>query len=265
MRFLRDRFLILTVIVTATVISGMFILHRRVKREIPPDIALKSAPSAAQVPTPPQEPVSIKAPAVEEKPVEVEVEETAPPSKTPSLVMEKIDTDEDGIPDTFVIKGEPRKKPVSSTKTKTKKPDLIEEKPDNLIEATCIKVADGDTMKVRLDDDSVETVRLYGVDCPERRQSFGERATQFTKDMVLGETVNISPVTTDNYGRTVAWVYVDGKCLDKELLKAGLAWHYKEYSEEEELAILEEEARTKKVGLWQEPNPTPPWEWRHSR
>ncbi|MBU4560855.1 thermonuclease family protein [bacterium] len=219
-----------------------------------------------QVPAPSQEPAPVEAPAVEEKPVEVEVEETAPPAKTPSLVMEKIDTDGDGIPDTFIIKGEPGKKPVSLAKAKTKKPKhLIEEKPDNLIKATCIKVSDGDTIKVRLDDDSVENVRLYGVDCPEKQQPFGKSATQFTKSMVLGKTVNISPVTTDDYGRTIAWVYVGEKCLDKELLKAGLAWHYKEYSEEEELAILEEEARAKKIGLWQEPNPTPPWEWRHSR
>lgn len=261
MRFLRDRFLILVIIITATVILGMSILHRQINRSIQPDIASESAPPVVQVPAPSREPVPIKAPIVEEKPVEVEAEETTPPSKTPSLVMEKIDTDGDGIPDTFIIKGGPGKKPVSLAKTKAKKPDL----PSNLIEATCIKVADGDTIKVRLDDDSVENVRLYGVDCPEKRQPFGERAMEFTKDMVLGKTVNISPVTTDKYGRTVAWVYVDGKCLDKELLKAGLAWHYKEYAKEKELAILEEEARAKKIGLWQDSNPTPPWEWRHSR
>jgi len=261
MRFLRDRFLILAVVVTATVILGMSILHRQINKGIQPDIASKSAPPVAQVPTSPQEPVSIKAPAVEEKPVEAKIEKAAPPTKTPLLVMEKIDTDGDGIPDTFVIKGEPRKRPLSLAKTKAKKPAL----PSNLIEATCIKVSDGDSIKVRLDDDSVETVRLYGVDCPEKRQSFGRRATQFTKDMVLDKIVNISPVTTDKYGRTIAWVYINGKCLDKELLKAGLAWHYKKYCKNKELAILEEEARAKKIGLWQEPNPVPPWEWRHSR
>jgi len=261
MQFLRDRFLILVITITATIILGMSILHRQIKRGIQPDIASESALLVAQVPASPQEPVSIKAPVVEEKPTEAEVEKAASPTKTSSLIMQKIDSDGDGIPDTFVIKGEPRKKPVSSTKTKTKKPDL----PSNLIEATCIRVSDGDTIKVRLDDDSVETVRLYGVDCPEKRQSFGREATQFTKDMVSGETVNISSVTTDKYGRTIAWVYVDGKCLDKELLKAGLAWYYKEYAEEKELAILEEKARAKKIGLWQDSNPVPPWEWRHSR
>ncbi len=261
MRFLRDRFLMLAVVITAIIILGMSILHRQINRGLQPDIASESIPLVVQVPAPPREPVPVKSAIVKEKPTGAEVEKATPAAKTPSLVMQKIDTDGDGIPDTFVIKGEHRKRPISLVKTKAKKPDL----PSNLIEATCIKVSDGDTIKVRLDDDSVENVRLYGVDCPEKRQSFGREATQFTKDMVLGKTVNISPVTTDRYGRTIAWVYVDGRCLDKELLKAGLAWHYKKYSKEKELVILEEEARAKKIGLWQETNPVPPWEWRHSR
>lgn len=112
MRFLRDRFLILVVVVTATVISGMFILHRQVNKGIQPDVASENAFLAVQVPAPSQEPAPVEAPAVEEKPVEVKIEKTAPPAKTPSLVMEKIDTDEDGIPDTFVIKGEPPAAPA---------------------------------------------------------------------------------------------------------------------------------------------------------
>ncbi len=106
MRFLRDRFLISVVVVTATVISGMFIFHRQLSRGIQSDIASENALLVVQVPAPSREPAPVKSPIVEEKPAEVEVEETASPAKTPSLVMEKIDTDDDGIPDTFVIKGE---------------------------------------------------------------------------------------------------------------------------------------------------------------
>ena len=50
--------------------------------------------------------------------------------------------------------------------------------------------------------------------------------------------------------------------LDKELLSAGLAWHYKQYSRDPEMAKLEFQARSAKRGLWAEPNPVPPWEWR---
>ncbi len=73
------------------------------------------APPAVQVP-PPREPAPVKAPAVEERPGEVKVEEAAPPAKKPSLVMEKIDTDGDGIPDTYVIKGEPGAAPALAKK-----------------------------------------------------------------------------------------------------------------------------------------------------
>ena len=116
MQFLRDRFLISVVIITATVILGMSILHRQVNKGIQSDIASENALLVVQVPAPSQEPAPVEAPAVEEKPVEVEVEETAPPAKTPSLVMEKVDTDEDGILDTFVIKGEPGVAPTTLAK-----------------------------------------------------------------------------------------------------------------------------------------------------
>ena len=53
-----------------------------------------------------------------------------------------------------------------------------------------------------------------------------------------------------------------GENINKELVKAGLAWHYKKYSTENEYAKLEIEARKNRVGLWSEGNPTPPWDWR---
>ena len=84
-----------------------------------PEIA--EAPPVVQIPAPPREPAPIKAPVVEEKPVEVKVEEAAPLAKKPSLVMEKIDTDGDGIPDTFVIKGEPGAAPAPAKRAVKKK------------------------------------------------------------------------------------------------------------------------------------------------
>ena len=71
-----------------------------------------------------------------------------------------------------------------------------------------------------------ERIRLYGIDCPEKRQAFGKRAKQFTSNMVFGKVVEVRPVTMDRYGRTIAWVYVNGTCLNEALLKAGLACHY---------------------------------------
>jgi endonuclease YncB( thermonuclease family) len=69
-------------------------------------------------------------------------------------------------------------------------------------------------------------------------------------------------VVTDQYSKTVAFVFVGSTDLNKELLKAGLAWHYKHHSRDPELPKLEFEARSKKVGLWKEPDQIARWEWR---
>jgi micrococcal nuclease len=90
-------------------------------------------------------------------------------------------------------------------------------------------------------------------------------AKQFTSNMVFGKIVEVMSVDKDRYGRTIASVYVNGASLNKELLRAGLAWHYKHYSKDRDLAILEGEARANKIGLWSGPNPIPPWKWRRIR
>lgn len=78
--------------------------------------------------------------------------------------------------------------------------------------------------------------------------------------------VQVSVVDKDNYGRSVAWVSVDGKSLNRELLVAGLAWWYKWYAQSEtELGNLEQNARQNGIGIWSKPNPIPPWEFRRSK
>ena len=67
----------------------------------------------------------------------------------------------------------------------------------------------------------------------------------------------------DRFGRTVGEVtLLDGRILNRELLSAGLAWWYRKYSKDQSLADLEQKAREKKIGLWQDENPIPPWEFR---
>ena len=124
-----------------------------------------------------------------------------------------------------------------------------------------VGVSDGDTITV-MHQGKGERIRLYGIDCPEKRQAFGKKAKQFTSKMVFGKNVEVRPVTTDRYGRTIAWIYIDGACLNEALLKAGLAWHYKRYSSDRHLADLEIVARHGKAGLWSDPYSVPPWDFR---
>ena len=128
-------------------------------------------------------------------------------------------------------------------------------------EGKIVSVIDGDTVKVLSNDIQVK-VRLASIDCPEKGQPYSQVARKFTASMVAGKIVKVWPTDTDQYGRTVAFVFVRSTDLNKELLKAGLAWHYKRYSRDPELAKLEFEARAKKVGLWKEPDAVAPWEWR---
>lgn len=125
-----------------------------------------------------------------------------------------------------------------------------------------VGVSDGDTITVRSGLQTVK-VRLAGIDCPEKRQAFGARAKQFTSQQVFHQTVTIIPVDVDRYGRLVAEVILpNGDSLNQALVAAGLAWWYRKYSDDEELAQLEEEARQSGRGLWADADPIPPWEFR---
>lgn len=128
-------------------------------------------------------------------------------------------------------------------------------------EGKVVGISDGDTIKVLKDGKQVK-IRLASIDCPEKGQPYGQKAKQFTADMVAGKKVRIWPTDTDRYGRIVGFVFVGDRNLNKELLSAGLAWHYKKYSRDPELAKLEFKARSARTGLWSEPDPIPPWEYR---
>ncbi len=125
-----------------------------------------------------------------------------------------------------------------------------------------VGVADGDTITV-LHNGKGERIRLHGIDCPEKRQAFGKRAKQLTSNLVFGKTVTVQAVDRDRYGRTVGVVLLpDGRSLNHELVRAGLAWMYRRYTNDQSLSDLEEEARVARRGLCSDPHAVPPWDWR---
>jgi len=126
-----------------------------------------------------------------------------------------------------------------------------------------VGISDGDTISVLREGKAVK-VRLYGVDAPEKAQAFGTQARKFTGDLVFQRTVTVAIRDTDRYGRLVGEVLLpDGRSLGQELVRAGLAWWYRQYAPHDTtLAQLEAEARTAKRGLWADAHPVPPWQWR---
>ncbi|SPP64734.1 thermonuclease family protein [Nitrospira lenta] len=125
-----------------------------------------------------------------------------------------------------------------------------------------VGVIDGDTIDV-LHDGQTERIRLNGIDTPEKGQDYGRRAKQFAEDFLAKQEVRVLAHGADKYGRTIGDVFLsDGTHLNKELVKAGLAWWYCRHSSDESLKQLEEEARDAKRGLWKDPVPIPPWVYR---
>lgn len=126
-----------------------------------------------------------------------------------------------------------------------------------------VAVLDGDTIEV-LHSGKAERIRLTGIDCPEKKQAFGQHAKQATSALSFGQHVTVHSAGKDRYKRTLAMVELtDGTNLNYELVRQGWCWWYWKYAPDEILlALLEAGAREAKKGLWVDPEPVPPWEWR---
>ncbi len=125
-----------------------------------------------------------------------------------------------------------------------------------------VGVKDGDTMVILFENKPI-AIRLEHIDCPEKNQPFGYKAKQFVSDFCFGKTVVvIGNGKKDRNGRWIGEIFFKNQNLGKELVRNGLAWHFKPYSKSENYADLEMEARKNKRGLWKEKEPIAPWEWR---
>jgi endonuclease YncB( thermonuclease family)/methylphosphotriester-DNA--protein-cysteine methyltransferase len=137
-----------------------------------------------------------------------------------------------------------------------------------VIEGKVINVHDGDTVTVLDKNNQKFHIRLQGIDAPELKQEFGSVSQQNLSRLVLGKQVTIFWTKVDKYRRTVGTIKLDGQDMNIEQVKAGLAWHFKKYADEQEpqdritYAAAEQQARAAKLGLWQDPNPTVPGDWR---
>jgi len=126
-----------------------------------------------------------------------------------------------------------------------------------------IYVSDGDTIEV-LHSQYSERIRLYGIDCPEKGQAYGNKAKQVVLALVFGKDITLQTHGKDKYKRTIADVFLaDGTNVNHELVKEGWCWWYRRYAPEDvDLQRLEQDARDAKKGLWADPQPIPPWVWR---
>lgn len=141
----------------------------------------------------------------------------------------------------------------------------------DIITGRAVGIADGDTITVLAPAKTQHKIRLSGIDAPEKGMPWSQQSKKSLSDMVLGREVTVYWHKVDRYGRTIGKVLVNGSDVNLAQVKAGMAWHYKQYEKEQPAeertlyAEAENAARMLKKGLWSDPNPTPPWEWRHAR
>lgn len=129
-----------------------------------------------------------------------------------------------------------------------------------------IRITDGDTV-VAMVGGRKTSIRLYGIDTPEIRQSYGKVATLHLRRIVSGKTVEMERMDKDRYGRTVARLRTgDGTDINEAMVAAGMAWVYPKYCTAavcRQWKDREGEARAARLGLWSERDPMPPWLHRH--
>lgn len=126
-----------------------------------------------------------------------------------------------------------------------------------------IGITDGDTLTVLTPEKKQIKVRLDGVDAPESKQPYGSASKKWLSDRLFGKTVKFKEVGKDRYGRTLGRIWLDGKRGNYEIVQAGMAWWYRKYSSDPVLKQCEWEARQAKRGIWSQPGPVAPWDWRN--
>lgn len=137
-----------------------------------------------------------------------------------------------------------------------------------ILQGKVVSVADGDTITVLDAEKTQHKIRLQGIDAPEKAQAFGAKSKQALYEMVHGKTVQVSFEKSDKYGRILGKVLLDGQDICHQQIKAGLAWHYKKYLNQQPLAdrdaysASETAAKNEKLGLWSDPRPVAPWDFR---
>ena len=127
-----------------------------------------------------------------------------------------------------------------------------------------IGITDGDTITLMTKDHEKHKIRLAEIDTPEKGQPYGQKARQALADLIFQEDVSVIKTTIDRYGRVIGKVYKDELYINAAMLKAGAAWVYRDYSDDENMLELERVAKDNKRGLWAlaEAERLPPWEWR---
>lgn len=133
------------------------------------------------------------------------------------------------------------------------------------LQGRVVGVADGDTLTVLTADRQSQRIRLAEIDAPEKAQPFGQRSKQSLSALCFARQARVQVQDHDRYGRIVGRVICDGVDANAAQVERGMAWVYDRYAHDHRLYRLQAAAQAAKRGLWADPTPTPPWEWRRKK
>lgn len=129
---------------------------------------------------------------------------------------------------------------------------------------TCVVVgiSDGDTITCLMRGNKPIKVRLEEIDAPESNQPFGKKSKQRLSSLIYKRIVTLKITGQDRYKRTLATVYSNGKNINLEMVKSGMAWAYRQYLRHPVYLYAQQKAQIQRLGLWAARSPIPPYEWR---
>ena len=133
----------------------------------------------------------------------------------------------------------------------------------NLTTGKVVRVIDGDSIHVKINDEQFLIVRLFGIDAPELDQRFGQRSKKYLSTLILNQVIQLQFLELDNYGRRLAIIFNDeGLNINLDLIETGHAWVYQNYFADPKWLSLQRKAKEGRKGLWRKTSPIPPWVFR---
>lgn len=134
----------------------------------------------------------------------------------------------------------------------------------DLLVGQVISISDGDTLTILTDSKQKIIVRLNAIDAPEKNQAFSNASKKSLSSICFKKAAIVETFGLDKYGRIIGDITCNEVNANKHQVDNGMAWVYRKYSNDSALIALEAQAKNIGLGLWDDPNPVPPWDFRQS-